>query len=397
MLIGLIGLPSSGKSTFFKAATLAEVEIANYPFTTIKPNSAVAYVKVKDPAKEFNKTSNPRDGYVLKDSRFIPFQLMDVAGLVENASEGKGLGLQFLNDLSQADALIHVVDCSGSTNEAGEPVPPLTHDPVKNIKVLEKEIDLWFYSILEKTWDRFAKKVQVDKLDVAKAIHKQFSGIKITEDMVNKTIKKLNLNRETPHSWSKEELKSLCIELRKTSKPIIIAANKIDISGSEKNLENLQKTFPEYTIIPCSADSEIALKEAAKHDLIKYIPGSSNFEIKGSLNDAQTKALEIIKKNVLEKYSSTGVQNILDTTVFNILKYIAIYPGGVGKLEDSDGNVIPDCFLMKEGSTALDFAYRLHTDFGKNFIRAVDVKTKKTIGKDYILNNGDIIQIISGK
>jgi len=79
------------------------------------------------------------------------------------------------------------------------------------------------------------------------------------------------------------------------------------------------------------------------------------------------------------------------------LNRIAVHPGGANKLEDSDGNVLPDCFLMKDGSTALEFAFRLHTDFGKNFVRAIDVKTKKVIGKEYLLKHLDIIELILGK
>src|SRR3989344_4729327 len=119
MLVGLVGRPNSGKRTFFKVATLADVMIAPYPFATIKPNQGVAYVKIRDLAADFGKVSNPREGYVKKSIRFVPFDLMDVAGLVEGASNGKGLGNEFLNDLSNADAFIHVVDMSGGTNGEG--------------------------------------------------------------------------------------------------------------------------------------------------------------------------------------------------------------------------------------------------------------------------------------
>src|SRR3989338_977131 len=115
MLIGVVGKPSTGKSTFFKASTLADVEIANYPFTTIKPNRAVVFVKIECVDKEFGKQCSPRIGYCVNGKRFVAVELLDVAGLVPGAHEGKGLGNQFLNDLNQADALIHIVDISGST------------------------------------------------------------------------------------------------------------------------------------------------------------------------------------------------------------------------------------------------------------------------------------------
>jgi len=154
MLIGIVGKANVGKSTFFKAATLAEVEIANYPFTTIKPNHGTGFVKVDCVDKEFNVKCNPRFGYCLDGKRFVPVDLLDVAGLVPGAHEGKGMGSEFLNDLNQADALIHIIDVSGSTNEKGEKVPILSYDPANDIKFLEKELDMWYLRLIEKGWEK---------------------------------------------------------------------------------------------------------------------------------------------------------------------------------------------------------------------------------------------------
>ena len=302
-----------------------------------------------------------------------------------------------MTDLSQADALVHIIDISGSTNEKGENVEPLSYDPLNDVKFLEEEIDLWFKSIMTKNWGRFVRQVVGEKTDIAKAIHKQFSGLKIIEDYVNKAIVKLNLNKEQPDKWTDSNLQALCAELRHYSKPMIIAANKCDVPGSEKNIERLKKSFPDYVVIPCSADSELALRQAAKHGLIKYVPGDSTFEALPSLNPSQKLALEAIRKNVLDKFGNTGVQQVLDHAIFRMLNYITIYPGGLNNLKDSEGRVLPDCFLMRKGSTALDFAFRLHTDFGKTFIRAINVKTKRTVGKEYVLEDGDVIEIISAK
>jgi len=394
MLIGIVGKPSSGKSTFFKAMTLADIDIANYPFTTIKPNRGAGHVKIKDIAQEYGKPSNPREGFTIDKFRFVPVELLDVAGLVPGAHEGKGMGSQFLDDLNQADALIHVVDISGSTNEKGEPVPTLSYSPSNDVRFLEFELDMWYLRILKKGWEKFSRTVQQEHLEISKALAKQLSGLRVTEDMVKKYAKDLP---ENPTSWSEEEMFKLASKLRAETKPMIIAANKIDIPGSEENYEQLKKEFPNHIIFPCSAESELALKEAHKHKLIHYLPGENNFEIKKDLTKEQTKGLELIKNNVLSSFNFTGVQKIIDTAVFDLLNRIAIHPGGVNKLEDSDGNVLPDCFLMKEGTTALEFAFRLHTDFGKKFIRAIDVKTKRTIGKDHQLKHLDIIELILGK
>ena len=393
MLIGLCGKPSVGKSSFFKAATLAEAAIASYPFTTLKSQEGIGFVRVECADKQFNVQCTPRFGYCINHTRFVPVKILDVPGLIEGSHKGLGMGNQFLSDLNEADALIHIIDISGSTNEKGELVKPLSHDPLKDVEFLENELDMWYYQIMKKKFEVFAKTTKENQ-NIKKAFSAQLSGLRVTEDMVEKSIKKLNLLHH-PKEWSEDDLKSLSKELRKLSKPMIIAANKIDVEGSEFNLKRLKEKYKDYEIIPCSADAELALKEAAKNNLIKYVPGSDSFEIIGTLSDKQKNALEFIKKNVLLKYNSTGVQNVIDYTIFNLLKYIAIFPGGVNKLQDSEGRTMPDCFLLKENSTALDFAYAIHTDLGKNFIRAINVKAKQTIGKDYKLKNLDVIEIIT--
>lgn len=396
MLIGIIGKPSCGKSTFFKASTLAEVEIANYPFTTIEPNRAFAFVKIKDVAREFNKIANPREGFVLKYYRFYPVEMMDVAGLVPGAHKGYGRGNKFLDDLRQADVFIHIIDVSGSVNEKGEPVEPLSYDPAKDVSFLEHELDMWYLRLVNKGWDKFVRQVKQEKQNLYKAIAKQLSGLGVTEEIAEEIIKEFP---EDILAWGEEELVKLATLLRKKTKPMIIAANKIDVKGADKNFESLKKEFKDYMIIPCSAESELALREAAKSNLIGYIPGENCFKIleKDKLSEKQLKALDFIQKNILDKYGCTGVQDVLNKAVFDLLNYIAVHPGGVSKLEDSKGNVLPDCFLMKKGSTALDFAFRLHTDFGKKFICAKDVRTKRTVGKEHVLKHLDIIEVIAGR
>ena len=198
---------------------------------------------------------------------------------------------------------------------------------------------------------------------------------------------------EKADDWNESHILEFTKEVRKQSKPIIIAANKVDTLEGKKNFEKLKEKFPETLIIPCSADFELALREASNAGLVDYLPGNSDFEIKGDVNEKQKKALESIKR-VLKEFGSTGVQDVLNNSVFDLLKYIAIFPAGA-KLADSKGNILPDCFLMPENSTALDFAYHLHTDIGDGFIKAIDVRTKKAVGKEHVLKHRDGVEIIT--
>ena len=396
MLVGVVGKPNCGKSTFFKAATLAEVEIANYPFVTIKANEGIGFVKINCVDKEFNLKCQPKHGYCLNNERFIPFQLLDVAGLVPGAHEGKGLGNQFLDDLRQANVLIHILDVSGSTNEKGEPVPAGSYDPANDIKFLEVELDMWYLRLVKKGWEPFVKQTSQIKEEMHKALAKHLTGLGVNEKIIEDVVKGLPQNIA---SWDEEILKKLSTELRKITKPMLIACNKIDIPGAEENFKRLEKEFPGYILTPCSAESELALKEAAKHDLIEYTPGDNDFQLKdpSKLSEKQSSALEFIKKNILEKFSTTGVQKVLDDAVFKLLKYIAVYPVANSHLQDKDQNILPDCFLVPESITALEFAYKVHTDIGNNFIRAIDLKTKQVIGKEHKLKNGDVIEIVADK
>src|SRR3989344_6926395 len=279
MLIGIIGKPNCGKSTFFKAATLSDVLIANYPFATIKPNHAMAYAKVLDLAPEFGKISNPREGYVGGEKgkwRFIPFELVDVAGLVEGASDGKGLGNEFLNDLAGANAFVHVLDMSGETDAEGKPTED--YYPGNDLAIIERELDLWYRGILMKVWKVFARTVEMQKKNFAEAVATQFSGLKVKTDDVKAVILRGKFDPEKTSAWDDKEVFRFAQELRRYTKPMIIAANKMDGKNSEENLKRLREEF-DYLIVPCFSDGELALREADKHGLIDYVPGEPDFKI----------------------------------------------------------------------------------------------------------------------
>ncbi|MDD5147944.1 MAG: redox-regulated ATPase YchF [Candidatus ainarchaeum sp.] len=394
MLIGVVGKPSAGKSTFFSAATLVDVAIANYPFTTIEPNKGIGFVRIDCIDREFGVQCNPRTGYCKNGIRYVPVELIDVAGLVPGASEGKGRGNAFLSDLSRADVLIHVVDASGSTNERGEPVAAGSYDPCNDIEFLEQEIGLWFFGIVQKNWPKISKAPFDSKAKLLEAFSKALSGLSVKESRIETALKKTSLLDKKLQQWSEQDQKEFAFALRKVSKPIVIAANKCDIPVAEKNVQRLKERFPEQHIIACSGFAELGLKKAAKQGLIEYDAGSSKFLKKQELNEKQAQVLDAIQKIVLDRFGSTGIQDVLEKTVFEILKYIAVFPAGVHKLQDAEGRVLPDVFLMPPNSTAIDFAFKLHTALGEGFIRAIDVKTKQTVGKEHLLKHRDAIEII---
>lgn len=393
MIIGLVGKPSSGKSTFFKASTLAEVAIAAYPFTTIDKNEGVGYVKTKNIDSEFKVTSKPKFGYCIGEFRFVPIKLIDVAGLVPGAHAGKGRGNAFLDDLSEADVLIHVLDASGKTDAEGNPTD--NYNVIEEVKFLQDEIDLWMNGILGKNWVRFARKVHGNKEKLSEEISKQLSGLKINEEQVIEVMKSLDLD-ENPEKWSQDNLLSFVRQLRKIAKPIIIAANKADVSSAEENIKKLQKEFPDIPIISCSSESELALREAAKKALVDYIPGSKDFFIKKEVSEQQKKGLSFVKKNVIGKYGNTGVQQCLNYAVFDLLKMIVAYPvENENKLTDKDGNVLPDAYLLPPESNALDLAEKVHSDVAKNFVAAIDIRSKRRLSRDYALKDGDVVKIMT--
>jgi ribosome-binding ATPase YchF (GTP1/OBG family) len=391
MLVGIVGKPNVGKSTFFKAITMAEVEIASRPFTTIKPNRGVAYVKFPCPEKDLGKKCNPQNSLCVKGNRFVPFEVLDVAGLVPDAHKGRGLGNQFLDDLRQADAFIHVVDLSGRTDEEGNPTTG--YDPLRDVRFLERELDQWFFGIVKKNWSHFVRRVSITRGNFAEEMVENLSGLGIRYDHIVRALLNLGLHQEELAEVEEETLYKLSSELRKVSKPMLIVANKSDLPGAMENLKSLE----DYGVVVCSAEVELALREADSKGMIDYIPGEDSFEVIGNVNETQKKALDFMLE-FLKKNKGTGVQDAINKAVFGLLGSIVVFPvEDENKLTNNKGHVLPDAFILRHDSTALDLAYAVHTDIGEHFVRAVDCRTKRSVGKDYKLKSGDVIKIHSTK
>lgn len=397
MLVGLVGKPNVGKSTFFSASTKAPAEIANYPFTTIAPNRGVAYLRTPCPHVALGLPGcTPRSGKCANGVRWVPTEVLDVAGLVPDAHAGKGRGNQFLDDLRPADALIHVVDASGGTDAEGNPGMVHAHDPLLDVAFLEKEIDWWIAGIIGKGWDRIARGMTAaggQKLEVV--ITEKVTGLGITEAQVKQTL--LHAGLGSPVHWGEEEFYALGRELRKVSKPMLLALNKADLAKPE-TIAKLQKLG--VPAIPTSANSELALRKAADAGILRYEPGDADFSLidDSKLNVAQKKGLDYIRDHVMKPFGGTGVQQLLEEAVYKHLDRIVAFPvEDETHATDKDGRVLPDAHWLKRGATAKDLAFKVHTDLAKNFIRAVDAKKKRVVGADHALETGDVIRIVASK
>ncbi len=398
LTFAIIGKTNVGKTTLFNAATLLNAEISNYPFTTEKPNIGTAYVCDLCICRELDLEDNPQNSACIEGWRYIPVRIIDVPGLLKDAWKGRGLGNRFLSAIGQADALIHVVDASGSIDEEGKITQPGSGNPVQDVMDIEMEIELWISHIIDRNKNQITK--DADNEGVIEALNKSLTGIKTHPNHVAEALNQAELMDKPYKEWTPEDTLEFSHRLLPIIKPTLIVANKMDLPSAEENLEKLNEYYTHSLVAACSAEAELALRLADKSGLIKYMPGQESFKVVDEevLTLDQKKAIEYIEEKVMYRYMRTGIQQVLNTLAFKLLKMNMIYPvSDDTRFSDGDGNVLPDVHLMKDGTTPIDLAETIHTRLVKDYILAIDARTGLRLPKDYKLRHRDIIKIMTQK
>ncbi|AIC14820.1 redox-regulated ATPase YchF [Nitrososphaera viennensis] len=397
--IGLIGKTNTGKTTFFNSATLASAEISNYPFTTKQANIGNAHAITVCVHKEFGVQDNPKNSRCIDGWRFIPVELVDLPGLIKGAWEGKGLGNQFLSIAAQSDALLHIVDASGSIDASGKIAEPGSGDPVADVGDIEEELVMWYLKLFEANRDKISRNID-SGIEPVSAITEVFRGIGVREDHVRMALAQNNLASMPLDDFGPQQSKDFCWSLRDISKPTLIVANKVDLPTATDNFRRLREEYKDMIVVPSSADAELTLRRAESRGLIRYIPGDERFEINEQtpLNDKQKWALNFIRKDILGEYMRTGVQFAINVAVFKLLKMNAVYPvADAKKMSDKHGNVLPDVYLMRSGSTVEDLAREIHSELAKGLLYALDARDGLHLPANYHLKDRDVLSIVSAK
>jgi ribosome-binding ATPase YchF (GTP1/OBG family) len=387
--LALAGKPNAGKSTFYRAATMAEVDVANYPFTTIDANRGVSYVRTDCPCLDLDGRCD--NDHCHAGTRYVPVELYDVAGLVPGAHEGRGLGNQFLDELMDADAIVNVVDAAGATDAEGEPVEVGTFDPMEEADFIESELDAWLAGVVADNWETIERRSRSPDFDLEAAMADVMSGLGASEHDVAACLRGIDYP-EDPMAWDDADRAAFADALRRRTKPILLVANKADVAPSE-NVERLRTV--DKPVVPATAEGELALRRASEAGAIGYDPGDPAFTITNEVSDDQRAGLGRIGE-MMERFDGTGVQAALNTAVFDLLDHVVVFPvENETRWTDKRGRVLPDAHLLPRGSTPTDLAYAVHSDIGEGYLHAVNARTDRRIAEDYQLQHGDVIKIVS--
>lgn len=399
-----------------------QAKVGNYPFTTIEPNTGVTYYRAPCPCVAHDKKAEccPKYGRCEDGVRFIPVRLLDVAGLVPGASEGKGLGNKFLNDLREADVLLHILDASGTTNEKGEAT--VGYDPINDAEWLHGEVHAWIYNNLWGRWGSVARKHTATKSSVANTLQLQLSGYGANGSTVNRTLDEMGVRDPVDLSdWGEDQVHSLVDAFLKVRFPTLLLLNKADQGGeTDRNIARIVERYDASRCFVSSAAAECFLKICKQKGQIRYTVGDRNFEtlydiqddldfrkMRGedvseletaigslvALDGKTKKRLEKIRDMVMFRYGGTGVWGAVQAAV-ETQKPVVVYP--VRSLtnfstEAEGRGVFGSAMILRAGSTVRTAVG--HTCHGMlelfqygELLEEGD--TRRRVGEDFVLPGG---------
>ncbi|RDA82652.1 hypothetical protein CP532_0122 [Ophiocordyceps camponoti-leonardi (nom. inval.)] len=396
-LIGLVGKPSAGKSTTLNSLTDASSKVGPsspprflyeiFCFTTIDPQRAVGYLQIDCACARFDLSDRcrPNHGSCVSGRRSVPIELLDVAGLVPGAHEGRGLGNRFLDDLRHADALIHVVDASGTVDAEGKPTRG--YDPSVDIAWLRAEIVAWILGNLMQRWPSIRRRHVAVKATALDTLVAQFSGYGADAGLIGRALDRAAV-REPLESWDDGTIRHVVDSFVDEKFPTVVALNKIDHPDADKNIAKIAKAHDPASIVLCSAISEIFLRKMAKQGYIRYVEGSDVVDTKEDLieegdpdggglkelDDKNRTRIENLKDMVLFRFGSTGVVQLL-TRAADLLGLVPVFPvrntTTFGSGASDSRFVFRDCVLVNKGSTVADVARKVMGDAPIAYIEGV--------------------------
>lgn len=316
----------------------------------------------------------------------MPIELLDVAGLVPGAHQGRGLGNKFLDDLRHADALIHVVDVSGTTDAEGKVTRG--YDPSVDIAWLRSEIVAWVRGNLGQRWGGIRRRHVAVKATAVETMQAQLSGYSANAQIVARALDRAGVRNVPLEDWDEPTIDRVVEAFVDEKFPTVIALNKIDHADADKNIAKIAKMHDPESIVLCSAISEVFLRKMAKQGYIRYTPGSEYLDTRedliadgdpdgGGLKELDEKnknRIENLKDMVLYRFGSTGVVQVLKKAA-DMLGLVPVFPVrntttfGSGASESK--YVFRDCVLVNKNSTVGDVARKVLGDAPIAYVEGV--------------------------
>lgn len=328
--------------------------------------------------------------------RYAPVKVIDIPGLIKDAWRGRGLGNRFLSAIGQADALIHVVDASGSIDGEGNIAQPGSGNPVQDIMDIEGEIERWITEILFNNRQQIIR--EAASLSTEQALARALSGIKAKAPSIIRALGASELEGRGFETWAHDETMRFSSVLLPLIKPSIIIANKMDLYAAKDNIDQMTEYYSKGLVTACCAEAELVLRRAEGMGLLRYTPGQEKFRIVDGarLTPEQERALDYVEERVMKNWMRTGIQQALNTLVFRLLRVNMVYPvADESEFKDNHGNILPDVHLMPDPSTPMDLAADVHTRLAENYVLAIDARTGMRLPKDYALRHRDVVKIMT--